>query len=419
MITDKRVLIAEDDPRSARLLKETLQLSGYEVTVATNGKEALDAFNKSPFPLVITDLEMPNMGGKELVAVLNNSENPPMIIVETAHSKSTVIVDIMKLGVFDYLIKPIDINELLMKSEKAIETFNLKTLKISFEKERIARMEEELSWFRWAEQHSGESQMDQKSKEQALFYNLKSSIVQGNGFGVIVSLLDLIAKSAKKEDKNYIINADIMDEVFKNNTVAKNIIKSFTEINKVLNDKVQLTEAPVSEIVNLLQEIKTELHSYTNIKSQRIEIDQARFNNEEISVNIHKDFLRRAFRELIINGMKYSPKNSTITIIFNKEGNNTLIIQFLNPAVTDQKKRTGIPMEFENLIFEPFFRMNQVINEGFDTLDIGMGLTTSKYVISKHNGIIKAFNVKDYTDIAGSRFLVNFKVTLPFHKSLP
>ena len=85
----------------------------------------------------------------------------------------------------------------------------------------------------------------------------------------------------------------------------------------------------------------------------------------------------------------------------------------MNPAVEDNKKRIGIPMEYENLVFEPFFRMNQFLNSGFDTLDIGMGLTMVRHVIKKHNGEASIFNIKDYRDFSNSKFQVNIKIKLP------
>ena len=59
--------------------------------------------------------------------------------------------------------------------------------------------------------------------------------------------------------------------------------------------------------------------------------------------------------------MKFSPADAKITLLLNIEEDQCLVIQIMNPAVEDNKKRIGIPMEYENLVFEPFFRMNQFL----------------------------------------------------------
>ena len=123
---DRSILVVEDDERSSQLLKDVLEGSGYNVVLASNGKEAQSILEKRNFPLVITDLEMPEVNGQELIRHLSNSGNDAEIIVETCHNESEVIIDVMKNGIYDYLIKPIDLNELLLKVQRAIESAYLK-----------------------------------------------------------------------------------------------------------------------------------------------------------------------------------------------------------------------------------------------------------------------------------------------------
>lgn len=413
MEIEKRVLVVEDDLRSASVLKEILEISGYKVTIADNGKLGLETYLADPFPIVISDLEMPLMGGKELVSKLREVENPPLVIIETAHNETETVIDIMRLGVYDYLVKPIQLNELLIKVNRAFEYFETKQTKLALEKERYIRMQEEIDWLKWIGENSGNAGVNAKSKEQALFYNLKSSIVQGAGFGVLVSLLDIMAKSSKREGNNYLVSSELMEEVITNNLVAKNIIKSFTDINKILNDEIKLEIVKVDKIYELINSEIHNLEKYSSLKKQKVLIDQPKPRFGLFAMHINLDFFKRVIREILINAMKFSPADAKITLLLNIEEDQCLVIQIMNPAVEDNKKRIGIPMEYENLVFEPFFRMNQFLNSGFDTLDIGMGLTMVRHVIKKHNGEASIFNIKDYRDFSNSKFQVNIKIKLP------
>jgi DNA-binding NtrC family response regulator len=123
---DKRILIVEDDEKSARFLREALEIYGYNVTVADNGKSGLQIYEADPFPLIISDLEMPVMGGRELISRLVTVNTPPVVIVQTAHNEVSMVTDIMRLGVYDYLVKPVNINDLILKVKGAFESFYLR-----------------------------------------------------------------------------------------------------------------------------------------------------------------------------------------------------------------------------------------------------------------------------------------------------
>ncbi|HOS41863.1 MAG TPA: response regulator, partial [Spirochaetota bacterium] len=67
---EKRILVAEDETASADLIREMLAASGYAVTLCEHGAAALEAYRERPFPVVVTDIEMPVMDGNELVTRL-------------------------------------------------------------------------------------------------------------------------------------------------------------------------------------------------------------------------------------------------------------------------------------------------------------------------------------------------------------
>jgi DNA-binding response OmpR family regulator/anti-sigma regulatory factor (Ser/Thr protein kinase) len=112
-----KVLIAEDDPVSMRLLQSHLQAWNYEVVSARNGQDAWELFEKDYFPLVITDWMMPGVDGLELIRRIRASERPEYVytFLLTAKSFKEDLVMGMDVGADDFLIKPFDKEELRVR----------------------------------------------------------------------------------------------------------------------------------------------------------------------------------------------------------------------------------------------------------------------------------------------------------------
>lgn len=104
----KRVLVAEDDLRIRTVLERLLGSSGYAVTACLNGREAFEAHTaaETPFDLVITDINMPEMGGEELLRALKADAPALPVIVLTARTDSEIVSECFKDGAYRYLRKP-------------------------------------------------------------------------------------------------------------------------------------------------------------------------------------------------------------------------------------------------------------------------------------------------------------------------
>ena len=114
-----KVLIAEDDAISRRLLQSYLGRWGHEVAAAQNGAEAWGFFETGEFPLVITDWMMPEMDGLELVRRIRAGEQSgyTYVILLTAKSQKEDLVEGMEAGADDFLTKPFDSKELLVRAK--------------------------------------------------------------------------------------------------------------------------------------------------------------------------------------------------------------------------------------------------------------------------------------------------------------
>jgi DNA-binding NtrC family response regulator len=102
-----RVLVADDEEGLRTFLAESLERDGHEVVQAEDGAAALAAAREEPFDVVITDLKMPKLDGMSLVRALRTEQPNVELVVLTAFGDVASAVEAMKLGVFDYLQKPV------------------------------------------------------------------------------------------------------------------------------------------------------------------------------------------------------------------------------------------------------------------------------------------------------------------------
>jgi DNA-binding NtrC family response regulator len=101
-----RILIAEDNELSRANLSELLTASGYDVVAVENGRRAMEALTQDKFDLLITDLRMPQVDGLELLKFSKEMNPDHVVIVITGYATVNTAVDAMKLGAFDYIVKP-------------------------------------------------------------------------------------------------------------------------------------------------------------------------------------------------------------------------------------------------------------------------------------------------------------------------
>lgn len=121
-----RVLIVDDDPASRRLLEVRLRPLECDVATAGNGEQALTIIRKDVPDLVLLDLQMPKMGGIEVLRALRKEEINVPVIVITAHGSIETAVEAMKEGAYDFITKPVDASHFDIVVLKLLEREGLK-----------------------------------------------------------------------------------------------------------------------------------------------------------------------------------------------------------------------------------------------------------------------------------------------------
>ncbi len=143
------VLLVEDNPVSRKLLEKTLNKAGYDVTSVEDGREALDLFNNTFFPILVTDWMMPEMDGLELCqAIRENTKSSGYvyIIILTGKDAKDNIIEGLEAGADDYLTKPFNQSELIARLNTADRVLELeKSLLTANEKIRLLSITDPLT----------------------------------------------------------------------------------------------------------------------------------------------------------------------------------------------------------------------------------------------------------------------------------
>jgi two-component system NtrC family response regulator len=134
----KRILVVDDDESLRWVTHAQLQQSGYQVDAAANGKEALAKIQETPPDLVITDLMMPGMSGVELLKSIRAVYAEIIVILVTAFGTVENAVEAMRAGAYDYITKPVNMEELRLIVGRGLEHLDLRqevrNLRISLDK---------------------------------------------------------------------------------------------------------------------------------------------------------------------------------------------------------------------------------------------------------------------------------------------
>jgi two-component system NtrC family response regulator len=118
---EHKILIVDDEEMICLLLAQRLFKEGYICATANNGKEALNHFYKDDLSLMITDIRMPGMDGMELLKNVKTMNSKMMVIIMTAYGEVDLVVEAMRLGANDFLIKPVDLDLLVLSVKNVLE----------------------------------------------------------------------------------------------------------------------------------------------------------------------------------------------------------------------------------------------------------------------------------------------------------
>lgn len=192
-----RILIVDDEPDIALILKLHLEDQGYETVRARDGVEALDLLEGERFDLMLLDIKMPRMDGIQVLKKVRDLQPELAVIMMTAHGSEKIAVDAMQKGAVDYIAKPFSVDELLKKVERSLQFSRAYSENMRLQRE----IEEE------------------RNKMEAILQGMADLLVAVDSSGAIISLnrkaeevLHVSREKALGKKINEVLKADVSPE---------------------------------------------------------------------------------------------------------------------------------------------------------------------------------------------------------------
>lgn len=280
---------------------------------------------------------------------------------------------------------------LLSNVQSAMESYlNLKQInsRLRLENQDFKR---ELEWLLWQQRSN---QNNKYNIGKMIIETLSHTIFQGMGIGATISLIEILDLSKEIDGEFTRVRTDLLSEVLKN-------VEPIALIKERLDQLIQLFEKDYAQEIltshDYVDEINHAIHDvevFRHIKDQKVSFNRFSFS-EKIYGN--KEFISLAIKELLINAYKYSPDKSRIYITrgFSSDGFSLIIMNSILEVSLGIK---GIPTEYENEIFEPFFRLNKIYDERFfkEEMGFGIGLSVIQKGVQQLGGNIFVYETNDF-----------------------
>jgi signal transduction histidine kinase len=380
-----KILIADDDSVSRRLLQSYLQKWGYEVTAAQDGGEAWRLFDGGAFPMVITDWMMPELDGPGLIRRIRSSQRPGYVyaILLTAKSQKEDLVEGMEAGADDFLTKPFDRDELRVRLRAG---------------ERIIRLEQNVRETKVALIQSEKlASLGRLAAGVAHEVNNPLAFVVNNLAVLRRDVLDALRVLDQYREGGDILaraapglaaEATRLEEAVDLPYLRENLPRLFESsgeglqrvraIVQNLRDFARLDEAEFKDV-----DLNTALRS--TLEVLRYELDKKAIRVETHfqdlpPVACHAGKIDQAFLNIVLNAIQASEREGVVEVRTRPDGEAAVVVEI-------EDHGCGIHPEHLPHIFEPFFTTKPV---GAGT---GLGLSVSHGVVRDQGGTIEVESV--------------------------
>jgi signal transduction histidine kinase len=361
------VLIVDDEEKNRMLLKDSLEVRGYQTIEACTGEEALDLLPQSNADVLLLDLMMPGIDGMEVCKRIRSTTGGGQlpILILTAAMDRTSRLKCIEAGANDFLTKPIDLPDVLLRVRNAVLTKRLfDQVQENYKKlQRSERLREDLT--------------------HMIIHDLRSPLAALMGF---VELLKISAEPRLDEKEKFYIS-----KAYDGATGLSQLISSVLDVNKLEAGEMNLNRVKT----DLCALIETTCDSLKSLAGTRLLILD--FPIEPAIAHFDPEIVARIITNLLSNAFKYTTQEGEIRITVQN------FQDFLSVEVIDDGP--GIDRENHQRIFEKFGQVDGQRKANSS----GLGLTFCKLAVESHGGKISV-----QSEIGkGSKFQFTLPVTNP------
>lgn len=381
------VLLVDDEPQILTILSETLESVGYEVHTCNSGPEALDVLEAHQVDLMVSDLRMPEMSGTELLLKVRERKHNMPVIFLTGFGDMKSAVEAMRLGAFDYLNKPVDIERLVQTLKNAAEQHRLTT------ENRV--LIENLT----------EANQLKAQFLHGMSHEIRTPLGHITGFAEI---LESTLENLSDKQERYLHNIQ---------NAAKRLLSMFDDMMQYVD--LSSTDIPLNKDAFLLSDAIDKLQKLLadafHTQQLNVTID---LPEPEPSVITDETVCSKIIEVLLKNAVQFSPDKGTIVLKATFEDEPQLPedqrdglvapqgARWLHLAITDSGP--GIDPEYHERIFNLFEQLDGTLARGHE--GTGMGLALGKNLVQRLNGCIDLKSAPD----EGSTFTIIIPVSLAY-----
>ncbi|HOE20194.1 MAG: hybrid sensor histidine kinase/response regulator [Spirochaetes bacterium] len=359
------ILIVDDEEKICNRLDTVLQRQGYYTVATTQSEHAIEYLSQQPFDIIITDLNMPQNSGFQIMEYIQQAGINILIIVITGYASVDTAIQSIKLGAYDFIQKPFDIETLKLTIKRAALTVKLRK-----ENERYVEELKKLN-------------------------NLKNefiSIVSHDLRSPLATIGAYVKYLTKKEDfpEKYVRYLYIIGEITEN---LYNLVNELLDVSKIERGILHLNY----EEVDINTVITSTIETFSTLaKEKNNEIIYIQ-KPENALIRIDKIKIIQVLNNLISNAIKFT-ENGTITIKARSNENGiSIIIQDTGIGIDDELKKS---------ILDPYTLLHTNGTRG--EIGTGLGLTICKRFVELHGGSISVESEKD----KGSTFTIFLPYTI-------
>ncbi len=411
--TKRTILYIEDDPASRRLVERTLKHAGYEVLLAATGLEGIDMARSRPPDLILTDINLPDLSGREITTTLRADPRfrKTPIVALTAQGYGEQREMALAAGVDGYLTKPIDVVTLPEQVEyyfdggkDNIEAERLLDAQTRYTQEVVARLEQRI---RKLESANSELRKLDKMKDafiQVTAHELRTPLTLVYGYTRLFEDSPAVRTLLESDPTMKTIMQGMVDGVER----MQSIINEIVTISRIMTQNIDLTLAAI----NLQQVVRRAVDSYASAIRQRslnVHLDSSGWPG---SMRADGELLALTFSNLVGNAIKYTPDGKDIYVQVHTDE----ISRMVRVSVRDTG--IGIDPADQQTIFERFHvagdtKLHSTSKTAFRGGGLGLGLAICRGIVLAHAGRIWVVSEKcDPQTLPGSEFIVELPLNL-------
>lgn len=361
---ESRILVVDDEKEIRSFLSRALtRLGGFQVELAESGEEALQKIEKEPFDLILTDLKMPKMDGLQLISEIGKSKPETLTMIMTGHGTIDSALEAMKRGATDYLMKPLNLDELIVRIRKVLD-----------EKQRFVRLRD------FADQ------LEKANQELRRIDGMKSEFVSvashelRTPLTAIKNAVQLVLKgTAGKINEN---QAKFLSMAERNINRLTNILNDLLNLSRIESGKIELKFENI-ELKGIIELTTSSLRSNGDGKSIKIDVE---INEHLPAVYGDPEKIEQILTNLIGNAIKFTPEGGRILVTAQPLTHDGKAGHGDRVAISIKDTGIGIPSEHLDAIFEKFHQVEGSLQRSVS--GTGLGLAIAKGLVEAHQGQI-------------------------------